>query len=352
MGRLFEISSGSSKTQFLYDGDRLVAEYNGSGALLRRYVHGAGADEPLLWYEGSGLTTRRGLLTNHQGSIIAVADAAGASVGINAYDAYGVPEGFPNSTNLGRFQYTGQVWLAEVGLYYYKARMYSPSLGRFMQTDPIGYDDEFNLYSYVDGDPVNSVDPTGLRDVDVYIWQAEGGSVGHVMVTEHNSFHVILSQFPANGKMWGPNLKKDYQDTFRSEGRSPSSVWRVNVPDDKAFDRAASRELTLKRWSWSPSRNSTQCSIAASRALKAGGVNLSSITTGILMPGFFENNLEKNAGQAGNDTEKLLNSAAAYKGYDSIKVNSNDTVTGTFTETGSRIPRAVTCDAQGRCTSG
>ena len=129
LGRLIQTSGGAAGvTKLLYDGDELVAEYNSAGTLLRRYVHGAGVDDPLVWYEGSGTGDKRYLTTDERGSITAITNAAGSVININQYDEWGIPA----ATNLGRFQYTGQAWLAELGMYYYKARIYSPTLGRFL----------------------------------------------------------------------------------------------------------------------------------------------------------------------------------------------------------------------------
>ncbi|CAG4920134.1 RHS repeat-associated core domain-containing protein [Paraburkholderia gardini] len=157
-GRMVRTTVNGVETNLLYDGPNLAAEYDAAGKLTRRYVFGPGVDAPLVQYEGAATNAKSWLYANQQGSVVALANGTGATIASQAYGPFGETDGTPAS----RFGYTGQQYLASLGLYYYKARMYSPTLGRFLQTDPVGTADDLNLYVYVKNNPVNFTDPTGM----------------------------------------------------------------------------------------------------------------------------------------------------------------------------------------------
>jgi len=171
-GRLRQTTLAGTVTGLTYDGVELVAEYNSGGTLLRRYVHGPGVDEPLVWYEGTTTTNKTWLYQDQLGSVIGTANSAGTSTAIHSYGPYGEP----NIATGIRFRYTGQQFIGSLNLYYYKARFYSPALGRFLQTDPIGTADDLNLYAYVGNNPINFSDPSGLIAAEASMLLGKVGS--------------------------------------------------------------------------------------------------------------------------------------------------------------------------------
>lgn len=160
LGRLQTSTAGATTTTFLYDGQNLAAEYNAGGTVLRRYVPGVGVDEPVVWYEGSGTATRRWLATDEAGSVVGFSGNTGGSGATYGYGPFGEPDSWTGS----RYRYTGQIMIPDAQLYHFKRRIYDPSLGRFLQADPIGQAANVNIYAYAGNDPANFKDPTGLED--------------------------------------------------------------------------------------------------------------------------------------------------------------------------------------------
>lgn len=151
----------SISTSYLYDSNQVLMEYDGAGQLLRRYVYGTGIDEPVALITPSN--SHYYYHFDGQGSVIALTDGTGATAERYRYSPFGESG---DASPLGNpYRYTSRRLDDETGLYYYRARYYSASLGRFLQPDPIGYGDGLNMYAYVGNDPLNFVDPLGLYSI-------------------------------------------------------------------------------------------------------------------------------------------------------------------------------------------
>jgi RHS repeat-associated protein len=123
---------------------------------LRWYAYGLGSND-VLSQMNVGSATRATLVPDILGSIIATQASTTGALSQVGYLPYG------KSVSSGPFGFTGQRIDAETnGLYYYRARQYSPAWGRFLQTDPSGYRAGSHLYAYVNNDPLNLVDQFGL----------------------------------------------------------------------------------------------------------------------------------------------------------------------------------------------
>ncbi len=186
LGRCVKRTINGNTTVSSYDGWKVMTEWDGNGNFQAYNIHGPGADE-ILWRYQWGYNLR--YHTDKQGNVAFLLDWYGNALERYSYDAFGTPtvtnwdgSGARTWSNFGnRFMFTGREYFAEMGIYDYRHRWYHPALGRFLQTDPSGFEaGDMNLFRYCGDDPVDGSDPTGLIDTSASIWNHakwfEGGS--------------------------------------------------------------------------------------------------------------------------------------------------------------------------------
>jgi RHS repeat-associated protein len=174
-GRRSSKTVNGQSTQYLYDGADVVQELVG-GNPTANILNGSRIDEP---HQCSCNGANNTLLPDALGNVLALGDALDATQTQYTYDAFGntTSNGVPSSNNS---QYTGRE-NDGTGLYYYRARYYSPALQRFISEDPIGFDGgDLNLYAYVGNDPINASDPFGTIAPAVGV--CIGGALANVAI--------------------------------------------------------------------------------------------------------------------------------------------------------------------------
>jgi RHS repeat-associated protein len=157
LGRRIEKTVNGKIIQYLYDGSDIIQEIE-NGVVSTNYIRTLNIDEPLARIKADG--TLRYYQTDALGSVIALTDENSVVKSQYSYDPFGnvTVSGEPSDNP---FQYTDRE-NDGTGLYYYRARYYSPELQRFISEDPIGLAGGVNQFTYVGNNPVNFVDPFGL----------------------------------------------------------------------------------------------------------------------------------------------------------------------------------------------
>lgn len=145
-------------SSYQYDGADLLTE---TGSTQATYLSSLNIDEPIVRQTSGG---NEFYLANDLGSTVALTDDSGAVTRSYTYGPFGETSA-TGATSSNPIQFTGRE-NDGTGLYYYRARYYSPSHGRFLSEDPLEFaTGEMNLYGYAGNNAINFQDPFGLYSI-------------------------------------------------------------------------------------------------------------------------------------------------------------------------------------------
>lgn len=180
-GRRIAKVVGDSVVHTVYNGDNAWADANGMG-IDAHYLFGNGIDELLARQrEGEGAVF---YLTDRLGTVRDLANALGSLVNHVEYGSFGSVVVQSNAAAGDRYLFTGREYDLESGLYYYRARHFDPTVGRFTSRDPLVFDSgDLNLYRFVSNSPLEYTDPTGRSFVGNVILRSYAFAVVTSIVT-------------------------------------------------------------------------------------------------------------------------------------------------------------------------
>lgn len=148
---------------YVYDGDDLALEVDGSGNLLRQYTYFPGIDRPHSMFDENG--TVYYYAADYPGHVAGLFNASGNVANRYRYSPWGEPE-VTSEGVANTLRFMGRERDEFSGLYYVRNRWYDPHLGRFISEDPIGLNGGINWYTYAGNSPTNALDPLGLCKED------------------------------------------------------------------------------------------------------------------------------------------------------------------------------------------
>ncbi len=226
--RISELRSDGTVTQFIYDGWQEIEEIT-NNTITASYIYDDGIDHPIAMISNNHAYYYHADTRNN---IAAITDENGALIERYSYDPYGAAtitdelgQVITESTIGNSYRFSSRRYDAATGLYYYRHRMYTPELGRFLQRDPVGYADGMNVYKYVRNNPIKWTDPFGELPGDHYPTQDDAAAAA---VTDINLRSI------AEGREYGGLIYHSRADYYSYTEPIAGDVKQVQPYDAKS----------------------------------------------------------------------------------------------------------------------